>query len=131
MFIARPSICLLKWSQGLRLFSDVWSENAALFKRLMKIHSNPPILYYGFKVENYWSKFKMILVSFAGHLWESSARLRLDGWHVQEHADRVREPMCDHQVSIFYSSFLSLVNQSVHFSVLKTKKLLKFNHDIW
>ena len=38
------SICLLK-----RLFSDVWSENAALFKRLMKIHSNPPILYYGFK----------------------------------------------------------------------------------
>ena len=32
------------------LFSDVWSENAALFKKLMKIHSNPPILYYGFVV---------------------------------------------------------------------------------
>ena len=31
------------------LFSDVWSENAALFERLMEIHSNPPILYYGFK----------------------------------------------------------------------------------
>ena len=30
------------------MFSDVWSENAVLFKRLMKIHSNPPI-YYGFK----------------------------------------------------------------------------------
>ena len=30
------------------MFSDVWSENAALFKRLMKIHSNSPILY-GFK----------------------------------------------------------------------------------
>ena len=29
------------------LFSDVWSENAALFKRLMKIQSNPPMLYYG------------------------------------------------------------------------------------
>ena len=28
--------------------SDVWSENAALFKRWMKSHSNPPILYYGF-----------------------------------------------------------------------------------
>ena len=27
----------------LRLFSDVWIENAALFKRLMKIHSNPPM----------------------------------------------------------------------------------------
>ena len=31
------------------LFSDVWNENAALFERLMKTHSNPPILYnYGF-----------------------------------------------------------------------------------
>ena len=30
-------ICLLKlFLGGLRLFSDVWSENAALFKRLMK-----------------------------------------------------------------------------------------------
>ena len=29
-----------------RLFFDVWSENAALFKKLMKIHSNPPKLYY-------------------------------------------------------------------------------------
>ena len=34
-------------------FSDVWNENAALVKRLMEIHSNPPILYmyYGFKGE--------------------------------------------------------------------------------
>ena len=32
------------------VFSDVWSENAALFERLMEIHSNQPILYmyYGF-----------------------------------------------------------------------------------
>ena len=29
--------------------SGLWSENTALFKRL-KIHSNPPILYYGFNV---------------------------------------------------------------------------------
>ena len=35
--------------QIFRLFSDVWSENTALFERLMKIHSIPPILYYGFK----------------------------------------------------------------------------------
>ena len=33
---------------GLMLFSDVWSENAALFERLMEIHSNPPKPYYGF-----------------------------------------------------------------------------------
>ena len=28
-----------------RLFSDVWSENAAPIERLVEIHSNPPILY--------------------------------------------------------------------------------------
>ena len=32
----------------LEVVFDVWSENAALFERLMKIHSNLPILYYGF-----------------------------------------------------------------------------------
>ena len=31
-----------------RLFSNVWSENTALFERLMEIHSNSPKLYYGF-----------------------------------------------------------------------------------
>ena len=42
-------ICLLNGLLGgLRLFSGVRSENAALFERMMKIHSNPPILYYGF-----------------------------------------------------------------------------------
>ena len=34
----------------LRLFSNVWSENTALFERLMEIHSNSPKLYYGFKI---------------------------------------------------------------------------------
>ena len=44
-----PSIYLFKWFyRGLKLFSDVWNENAALFKGLMKINLNPPILYYGF-----------------------------------------------------------------------------------
>ena len=32
------------------MFSDVWSENAARFERLMEIHSNPSILYYGFNI---------------------------------------------------------------------------------
>ena len=32
------------------MFSDVWSENAAPFERLMEIYSSPPILYYGFKL---------------------------------------------------------------------------------
>ena len=30
------------------LFSDVWSENAALVERMMEFHSNLPKLYYGF-----------------------------------------------------------------------------------
>ena len=29
--------------------SGFWRENAALCKRLTKIHLNPPILHYGFK----------------------------------------------------------------------------------
>ena len=43
------------------LFSDVWSENAALVERMMEFHSNPPKLYNGFKtlilwqVENPWN----------------------------------------------------------------------------
>ena len=36
-------ICLLNWFKGgLRLFSDIWIENAALLKRFVEIHSNPP-----------------------------------------------------------------------------------------
>ena len=31
---------ILPYKGGLRLFSDVWSANAALFERLMDIHSN-------------------------------------------------------------------------------------------
>ena len=33
----------------LRKFEVFWCENYALFKKLMKLHSNPPILYHGFK----------------------------------------------------------------------------------
>ena len=29
------------------MFSNVWSENTALFERLMEIHSDSPNLYYG------------------------------------------------------------------------------------
>ena len=42
----------------MRFFSDVWSENAALLKRFMKIHSNEDFqdlwkfIQYGFKGEN-------------------------------------------------------------------------------
>ena len=43
---------------GLRLFFDVWSENAALFERLMEIHTNPPILYYGFNPQIHASILK-------------------------------------------------------------------------
>ena len=42
---------------GLRLFSDVWSEKFVLFEGLMEIHSNPPMIYYGFKTFRLWCKF--------------------------------------------------------------------------
>ena len=43
---------LFKWIlRRFQVVSDVWSENAAMFERLMEIHSNPPILYYGFKMQ--------------------------------------------------------------------------------
>ena len=32
--------------------SGLWSENAALFERLIEINSNPPILYYGFNISS-------------------------------------------------------------------------------
>ena len=32
------------------MFSDVWSENAALFERLTEIHSNPPMALIEFKL---------------------------------------------------------------------------------
>ena len=35
------------------LFSNVWSENTALFERLMEIHLNSPKLYYGFNQAMY------------------------------------------------------------------------------
>ena len=31
--------------RGLEVVFLIWKENAALFRRMMKIHSNPPILY--------------------------------------------------------------------------------------
>ena len=45
-----PFKLILRRFEPLRLFSNVWSKNDALFERLMEIHSNPPILYYGFNV---------------------------------------------------------------------------------
>ena len=46
------------------LFSDDWSVNAALFERLMEIHSNPPILYYGFNFINYTAKALVIRLNY-------------------------------------------------------------------
>ena len=55
----------------MRLFSNVWSENTALFERLMEIHFNSPKLYYGFNTEYhslFVSKTKdyLILTRFKG-----------------------------------------------------------------
>ena len=49
----------------MRLFSNVWSENTALFERLMEIHFNSPKLYYGFKhdIYKYCSLYNMHLIT--------------------------------------------------------------------
>ena len=44
----------------LRLFSDVWSENATLFERLMGIHSNSQILYYGIDKRLFLTTAKLV-----------------------------------------------------------------------
>ena len=46
-------------NHGLRLFSDVWSENASLFESLMEIYSNPPILYYGFNMKHVYNLLEL------------------------------------------------------------------------
>ena len=48
----------------MRLFSNVWSENTALFERLMEIHSNSPKLYYGFKLLKYKENNKKMCNTF-------------------------------------------------------------------
>ena len=58
------------------MFSNVWSENTALFERLMEIHSNAPKLYYGFKSRFAFSPIsttsKMALNRFAIKLFKYS-----------------------------------------------------------
>ena len=54
------------------MFSDVWGENAVLFERLAEIHSNPPILYYGFKVPKYIFAEFCVSVLLAQHLYFST-----------------------------------------------------------
>ena len=46
------------------MFSNVWSENTALFERLMEIHSNSPKLYYGFKESKLQSLQVNIVISY-------------------------------------------------------------------
>ena len=62
----------------MRLFSDVWSENDALFERLMEIHSNPPILYYGFNCGECSYTFRIMkllwLVPYLGPYSESKKK---------------------------------------------------------
>ena len=53
----RPFQLILRWFE-VAFWCLGWSENAALFERLMEIHSNPPILYYGFNTMILAQKFQ-------------------------------------------------------------------------
>ena len=61
------------------MFSNVWSENTALFERLMEIHSNSPKLYYGF---NFDITIQILIrVVHAGHFPHTTEE-KLDFWRV-------------------------------------------------
>ena len=89
-------------------FSNVWSENTALFERLMEIHSNAPKLYYGFnsllaKIDfwhicplarcNYWHKPS------CNALWAKSHKIVLVkkdktfSWSAESAAHRQKTPI--------------------------------------
>ena len=51
------------------MFSNVWSENTALFERLMEIHSNSPKLYYGFKALHTGSRGLLHKTFYRRKLW--------------------------------------------------------------
>ena len=57
----------------MRLFSNVWSENTALFERLMEIHSNSPKLYYGFKTRGSPSFTRTLSFWFCSHFNDNFA----------------------------------------------------------
>ena len=57
------------------LFSDDWSENVALFERLMEIYSNPPILYYGFNMLFLNSSWLRLLMKYETRIIEYNTRI--------------------------------------------------------
>ena len=67
----------------MRLFSNVWSENTALFERLMEIHSNSPKLYYGFKsyfpVIFFFLEVALYIMTLEFHV---KCKVTLEGWYL-------------------------------------------------
>ena len=92
MAILETKPLTLKWFQrGFRLFSDVWSENASPLRRLMKIHSNPPILYNGFN--RHLLSFDLICLPRTWRTWSVrqktlTCRYWLNPSHLSDSANR-------------------------------------------
>ena len=61
------------------LFSDIWNENAALFRRSMKIHSNPPILYWFYQGVTSTRRARILVTP-----WFYSTAWKYNIWHVHE-----------------------------------------------
>ena len=89
----------------MRLFSDVWSENAALSKRLMKIHSNPPILNYGFNA--CYVLISLPLSLFHSRCWNSDPKIRPTMHEVVSIMSNLMQ-VCVHCL-LFYPLVISLV----------------------
>ena len=59
------------------MFSNVWSENTAVFERLMEIHSNSQKLYYGFN--NMMQRYKNTCLLGKFEEWTQDSTLLFDG----------------------------------------------------
>ena len=73
------------------LFSDAWNENIALFETFLKIHLNPPIIYYGFnqlsvqrngRKSVQWNGLTVFEISSMDHTYFEVVD---DGWHHVEY----------------------------------------------
>ena len=117
-----------------RLFSDIWSaalsENAALFKRPMEIHSNPLILYNGFKL-NFDAKYSQFLDFLPNHVsWLilplSCVQTDSLGMSVWYQCGNIFKPMYGKSLNA------KLPFRDVHcrISIFQVKKPLHVNHKI-
>ena len=102
----------------MRLFSNVWSENTALFERLMEIHSNSPKLYYGF---NLILEFSLPAIRNLAKSWCLSCKPCMHS------ADSI--PMCRLEFVFFHWKCTQVLQKSLSLSI-KHACFKRYHHEI-